>query len=47
MPDNSNKLSQFWQELKRQKVIKLIALVVAGLWLLSPEMYLLGSNFIY
>ena len=26
MSQNSNKLSQFWQELKRRKVIKIIAM---------------------
>ena len=29
MPDNPNKLSQFWQELKRRKVIKVIAMYAA------------------
>ena len=29
MPDSPNKLSQFWQELKRRKVIKVIAMYAA------------------
>ena len=29
MPDKPNKLSQFWQELKRRKVIKVIAMYAA------------------
>ena len=29
MPQSTNKLSQFWQELKRRKVIKVIAMYAA------------------
>jgi TolB-like protein/Tfp pilus assembly protein PilF len=30
MPDNSNKLSQFWQELKRRKVVRVITVYAAA-----------------
>ena len=29
MPDNPNKLSQFWQELKRRKVVRVITIYAA------------------
>jgi len=34
MPDNPNKLSQFWQELKRRKVIKVIAMYAGTAYIL-------------
>jgi len=34
MPDNPNKLSQFWQELKRRKVVKLIAVYAATAYII-------------
>jgi hypothetical protein len=30
MPDNPNKLSQFWQELKRRKVVRVITVYAAA-----------------
>jgi len=30
MPDNTNKISQFWQELKRRKVVRVITVYAAA-----------------
>ena len=34
MPDSPNKLSRFWQELKRRKVLKVIAMYAGGAYVL-------------
>ena len=34
MPDNPNKLTQFWRELKRRKVIKVIAIYAGAAYVL-------------
>jgi len=55
MPSNPNKLSQFWQELKRRKVVRVITVYAAAAFVIlelvdivilinSPGSFLLFTN---